>query len=417
MARITKDADRSGSAPRDRVHVRVAHQPFGSDFAREELDALSQVMQQDRMTEGPQNEAFEEEFARSCGVPHAFAIANGSVGLLMAAQLCELRAGDEVITTPLTFISTGTAILACGATPVFADIDPQTFTIDPTSVAERLTPRTRAVFVVHLFGQCCDMDAINAIAAARGLRVIEDAAHVTGATYKGRPAGSLGDAGVFSFHSRKNISTLGEGGMLTTRHAEWAARIPLLRSIGINYAIARDDPDDYWLPLPYDVDAPDGYIPNNYRMNEAQAAVGRVQLRKVAALNQRRREVARRYTEALTGLQGVRTPHEARDGEHIYYLYTLLVDKVEAGFTRDDLMRTLFREFGVQTLTGYPPIYWFKIFRDRGYRAGLCPVTEHVYRRIISLPLYARMTDDDVNYVIAGVQGAVDRLRGRRDPS
>jgi dTDP-4-amino-4,6-dideoxygalactose transaminase len=401
---------RPGLGPSGAVEVRVAHMPLGSDFGPEEGQALLEVLRQDRLTEGPQNTAFQAEFAEMCGVPHAFTMANCSVALILAGTLCGLRPGDEVITTPITYVSTTTSILSCGATPVFADIDPRTFNIDPASIEARLTPRTKAIFVVHLFGQCCDMDAINAIARAHDLRVIEDAAHVTGTTYKGRPAGSLGDAGAFSFHSRKNITTLGEGGMLTTGRADWAERIPALRGIGLVHGIAREDPLDYWLPLPYDVDAPDGFIPTNYRMSEAQAAVGRVQLRRVPEMNARRRAVARRYTAGLSGLRGITTPHEQFPNEHNYYLYALLVDST-AGFSRDALMRMLYREFGVQAITGYPPAYWFSLYQKRGYARGLCPVAERVYGNVLMLPVYARLTDAEIDYVIDSVIQAVRRLQ------
>jgi perosamine synthetase len=391
--------------------VRVWHQACGSDFGPEELQAVAETLRQERQTEGPQNRGFEQEFARFCGVPHAFTLSNASVALMLAGQLCGLRPGDEVVTTPLTFVSTSTSILMWGATPVFADIDPRTFNIDPASVADRVTARTRAIFVVHLFGQCCDMDAIGAIARERGLPVVADAAHVAGAAYKGQPSGSLGDIAAFSFHSRKNITTLGEGGMLTTARGEWAARIPLMRGIGINYGIERPEPLDYWLPLPYDVDTQDTYVPNNFRMSEAQAAVGRVQLRKVPVMNARRRAIARRYHDGLAGLPGLVLPYEDPRTEHIYYLYAVLVDETDAGFGRDDLMRLLYREFGVQTITGYPPVYWFTLFQKRGYPRGLCPVAERVYSRIVMLPVYARMHDDDVDYVIESVQRAVRKLR------
>jgi dTDP-4-amino-4,6-dideoxygalactose transaminase len=412
MAKATEDQGRAAGAPAGQVQIKVAHMPLGSDFGAEEGQALLDVLRQDRLTEGPQNAAFQAEFAKMCGVPHAFTMANCSVALILAGTLCGLRPGDEVITTPITYVSTTTSILSCGATPVFADIHPRSFNIDPASIAACLTPRTKAIFVVHLFGQCCDMDAVNAIARARDLRVIEDAAHVTGTTYKGRPAGSLGDAGAFSFHSRKNITTLGEGGMLTTARSDWADRIPSLRGIGLVHGIRRDDPLDYWLPLPYDVDAPDGYIPTNYRMSEPQAAVGRVQLRRVPEMNARRRTIAHRYTDGLSGLRGVSTPYEQFPGEHNYYLYALLVDPEEAGFTRDALMRMLYREYGVQAITGYPPAYWFSLYQKRGYARGLCPVAERVYSNVLMLPVYARLTDQEIDYVIDSVIGSVRRLQG-----
>jgi dTDP-4-amino-4,6-dideoxygalactose transaminase len=370
------------------------------------------VLQQEFLTNGPQTQAFQEEFAAFAGAPHAFATSSCTTALMLAAQLCGLGPGDEVVTTPLTFVSTSQAILSCGATPVFADVDPRTFNLDPADVERRLTPGTRAIFVVHLNGQCADMDAILGVARRAGLRVIADAAHVVGATYKGRASGGLADASAFSFHSSKNMTTLGEGGMLTTVHDDWAAKVPPLRSMGVMYALdePRPDPRDYWLPLPYDVDDPDGYIPDNYRMSEAQAAVGRVQLKKVRAFNERRRAIARQYTEALAAVPGLRPPYEDPAGEHVFYLYSILVED-GAGFGRDDLMRVLFRDYGIQTITGYPPVYWFKLYRKRGYERGLCPVAEWVYERIITLPLNPRLTDDEVRYVTDSIAAAAARLR------
>jgi perosamine synthetase len=395
------------------VDVKVWHRYCGTEFGIEEVQALIEVLQQEFLTNGPQNQAFQEEFAAFCGVPHAFTTSSCTTALGLAAQLCGLGPGDEVVTTPLTFVSTSQAVLACGAVPIFADVDPLTFNIDPTSVAERITSKTRAIFVVHLNGQCCDMDRISALAAAHDLRVVADAAHVVGATHQGRPAGSLGDAAAFSFHSSKNMTTLGEGGMLTTRRDDWAAKVPILRSMGVMYGLEepRPDPLDYWLPLPYEVDDPDGYIPDNYRMNEAQAAVGRVQLRKVVRMNARRRAIAHRYTEALQDVEGIAPPYEDPHGAHVYYLYSLLVDQARAGVSRDDLMRVLFRDFGVHTITGYPPAYWFKTYRKRGYPRGQCPVAERVYGQVMSLPLSPRMTDDEVDYVIESVLKAVRKLR------
>lgn len=412
MAQVTGPSSGARSRWPGGVPVRVWHKYFGSEYGDEERQALAEVLTQEHQTNGPQVQAFQQEFGASCGA-HAFATSSCTTALMLAAQLCRLRPGDEAVTTPLTFASTSLAILSCGATPVFADVDPRTFNIDPDSVADRITPRTKALFVVHLYGQCCDMDRLVALAARHGLVVISDAAHVVGATYKGRPSGSLGDASAFSFHSGKNMTTLGEGGMLVTPRDDWAARVPKLRSMGVDYEIPRDDPLDYWLPLPYDVVEPDGYVPNNYRMNEAQAAVGRAQLRKVSALNERRRRIAHRYTDALQDLPGLRVPFEDPNGTHVYYLYSLVVDPSQAPFTRDDLMRVLFREFGVHTITGYPPVYWFTMYQTRGYARGLCPVAERVAAQTVCLPLYAQMTERDVDYVIESVTVAVRRLADR----
>lgn len=412
MARAVQSTPTARQRWPEGVDVKVWHRYFGSEFGGEEVQALAEVLQQEFLTNGPQTQAFQEEFAAFCHIPYAFATSSCTTALALAAQLCSLGEGDEVVTTPLTFVSTHQAFMACGAIPVFADVDPRTFNIDPVGAAARVTPRTRAIFVTHLNGQCCDMDAINAIARPHDLLVVEDAAHVVGATYKGRSSGSLGDAAAFSFHSSKNMTTLGEGGMLTTRHSEWAAKVPLLRSMGVNYELdePRPEPRDYWLPLPYEVDDPDGYIPDNYRMSEAQSAVGRVQLRKVSRLNARRRAIAHRYTAALQDLPGIVPPYESPEGFHVYYLYSLLVNDTQVRFARDDLMRVLFRDFGVQTITGYPPAYWFKMYRKRGYEHGLCPVAERIYAQMIMLPLYARMSDEEVEYVVESVTKAVRKL-------
>jgi dTDP-4-amino-4,6-dideoxygalactose transaminase len=291
MSKPVQSAFRSAYRWPEGIDVKVWHNYFGSEFGDEELAAVTETLKQEYLTNGPQTQAFQEEFAAYCGVRHAFTTSNCTTALRLAAQLCGLGPGDEVITTPLTFIATSEAVLACGATPVFADVDARTFNLDPESVRAKITPRTKAIFLVHLTGQCCDMDPILDLAKQHGLKVVEDAAHTVGATYKGRKAGALGDAATFSFHSIKNMTSLGEGGMLTTPHAAWAAKVPQMRSMGVTYAheMGRPDPLDYWLPLLYEVDDIDGYIPNNYRMNECQAAVGRVQLRKVDALTERRR--------------------------------------------------------------------------------------------------------------------------------
>lgn len=412
MLNVSGQAPRSGHRWPEGVEVKIWHRYFGSEYGLEEVQAVLETLQQEYLTNGPQTLAFQEEFAAYCKVPYAFATSSCTTALWLIAQLCGLSPGDEVITTPLSFVATSEAILACGAVPVFADVDPRTFNIDPDSVAARVTPRTRAIFVVHLNGQCCDMDRIGAVAAAHGLLVGEDAAHAVGALYKGRAAGSLGDAAAFSFHSSKNMTTLGEGGMVTTRHEAWAAKIPRMRGMGVSYSegVSRPDPMDYWLPLPYEVDDPDGYVPNNYRMSECEAAVGRVQLRKVDRLNARRRALARRYTEALRGLAGIIPPYEHPDCCHVYYLYPVLVDQARAGFSRDDLMRILFREFGIHTIPGYPPTYWFNMYRKRGYARGLCPVAERVYSQMMLLPLYAGLTDLEQEYVIDSLTQAVRKL-------
>ena len=263
--------------PPEGVEVKVPFRFLGSPYGPEELEAVSRVMESGWLTTGLETVAFEQQFAEHHRVPYACAVANCTAALHLAAQLCHLEPGDEVITTPITFVSTNQAILAAGATPVFVDVDDRTWNIDPERVIERVTPRTRAIFLTHLAGQMCDMDAVMAIAREHDLLVVEDCAHAAGATYKGRFAGAIGDAGCFSFHAIKNMTTLGEGGMVTTRRDDFALKLPWLRSMGTRYPGDSFD-DGTPGPRPYEIDDVDGVVPSNVRMNEAQAAVGQVQL-------------------------------------------------------------------------------------------------------------------------------------------
>jgi dTDP-4-amino-4,6-dideoxygalactose transaminase len=258
----------------------------------------------------------------------------------------------------------------------------------------------------------CDMDAIMAIADEHDLLVVEDAAHAAGATYKGRFAGSIGDIGCFSFHAIKNMSTLGEGGMVTTRRDEFALKIPWLRSMGSRYP--GDSYDDGTPgPRPYEIDDVDGTIPSNVRMTEAQAAVGQVQLRKLRSLLDRRREIARAWSAQIAELPGLTPPYEDPDCTHAWHIYAFVVDAEEAGFTNKELVDKLLYDHGVQCMPGlYRPSYLFELYRKRGIEPGLCPVAESVAENTLQLPLNPALTDDDVAYVNESLVAAVDALRG-----
>jgi dTDP-4-amino-4,6-dideoxygalactose transaminase len=398
--------------PPEDVEVRVPYSFMGSIYDEQELEAVRRVMERGWLTTGLETVAFEEQFASYHGVPHAYAVANCTTALHMAAQLCRFDKGDEVITTPSTFISTNQAIVATGAIPVFVDIDPRTWNIDPERVRAAVTPRTRAIFLTHLTGQMCDMDAIMAIADEHDLLVVEDAAHAAGATYKGRFAGSIGDIGCFSFHAIKNMSTLGEGGMVTTRRDEFALKIPWLRSMGSRYPGDSFD-DGTPGPRPYEIDDVDGTIPSNVRMTEAQAAVGQVQLRKLRSLLDRRREIARAWSAQIAELPGLTPPYEDPDCTHAWHIYAFVVDAEEAGFTNKELVDKLLYDHGVQCMPGlYRPSYLFELYRKRGIEPGLCPVAESVAENTLQLPLNPALTDDDVAYVNESLVAAVDALRG-----
>jgi perosamine synthetase len=410
MPRVTHSVYRTLYTPPAGVEIKVPYSFMGSPYGPEEKAAVGRVIDSGWLTTGLETVAFEDEWRRHHGVEYAYTSSSCTTALHMAAQLCRLGPGDEVVTTPITFVSTNQAVLAQGATPVFVDVDPRTYNIDPQRIADAVTPRTKALFVTHLAGQICDMDAILQIACEHGLLVVEDCAHTQGASFRGRFAGSFGDVGCFSFHAIKNMTTLGEGGMVTTNRDDFAVRIPWLRSMGSRYP---DDPHDDGTPgpRPYGVDDVDGYVPSNLRMTEAQAAVGREQLKKLDGFIARRREIAHRYSTELADLPGVSVPYETPDTVHTYHLYALLIDP-KAGRSNQEMHEALLGKHGVHTVMGlYRPSYLFDLYRKRGADEGLCPVAESVAANSLQLPLYPQMTDEQVGLVIDATRAVVGAAR------
>jgi dTDP-4-amino-4,6-dideoxygalactose transaminase len=315
--------------------------------------------------------------------------------------------GDEVITTPISWISTANAAAALGAKVVFADVDPGTLNLDPASVAEKITDKTKVILPVHLYGQCCDMDALNALAEPRGIVVVEDAAHAAGAEYKGRKAGALGDIGVFSFHQQKNMVTLGEGGMVTTSNRKLYERMLSYRSL----CCLTYDPKGKYLPIDETVH-PMGKrywyldfdeIGFNYRMTDAQAAVGLVQLGKLDSFNARRIEIAKKYTCGLRNIPGLMLPHVQPECKHVYHVYALLVEP-EFRLNKEDFMWELYTEKKIKVWSHYMPIHLTTAYRKLGHGPGECPIAEELFGKYVSLPIHPRMTEDAIQYVIRSVR-------------
>ncbi|HRU94264.1 MAG TPA: DegT/DnrJ/EryC1/StrS family aminotransferase [Anaerolineae bacterium] len=415
----------SSYANADGVALKAPYSFFGSIYDLDEAQAVISAMRQDSLTMGPQVKAFQQEFAAMCGVKHAFAMSNCTTAMHLATQLFDIREGDEVIVTPNTFIATSLVILKEKAIPVYADIDPRTFNIDPKDIARKVTSKTRAIYVVHYGGLMCDMDPIMEIARKHNLYVLEDCAHAPGAEYKGRKAGSVGDVGCFSFHSLKNMTTLGEGGMITTNRDEWAAKIESLRCMNLTHwdpkqtkwtfgdiVMEKKTPMDYWIPSHFDVDDVQGHWGNNYRMNEIQAAVGRAQLKKLDMLNRKRQEIGRRITAGIKGIKGVTPMYEPKEGyNHVYHLYTLCIEEEKLGASRDDFMRVLYRDFGVQGIQHYQPTYHFTGVKKLGI-TGKCPNAEaFFYKRETNLPMHPRLTEENIQAMIEGVRGAAAKVR------
>jgi dTDP-4-amino-4,6-dideoxygalactose transaminase len=402
MEKVTHSTFRTLYRLPEGVEARVPYSFLGSPYGSEEIEAVTRVIKGGWLTTGIETVQFERDWEAYHNVKYAYTTSSCTTALHMAAQLCRIKPGDEVITTPITFVSTNQAVLAQKGVPVFVDVDPRTFNIDPTKIESAITDKTVALFVTHLAGQMCDMDPIMDIARRNNLLVVEDCAHTAGATYKGKFAGSIGDLGTFSFHAIKNMSTLGEGGMLTTNRDDYAVKIPWLRSMGSRYP---NDPHEDGTPGPraYDVDNVDDLVPNNSRMTESQAAVGQVQLKKLEGFITRRRQIAEAYSSALGGLSGVTVPYESPDSRHTYHLYCLLIEP-RNGVTNHTLSNQLLQDYGIQTVPGmYRPSYLFSLYKNYP-RKYSCPIAEYSASNALQLPLYPQMTDLDVDYVIESVK-------------
>lgn len=390
------------------VTLKVPYSFFGSIYDQEEEKYVLEAMKQDSLTMGPQVQKFQKDFAEYTGTKHAFAVSNCTTAMHVCSQVIGLRPGDEVIVTPNTFIATSLVVLKEGATPVYADIDPKTFNIDPKEVEKKVTSRTKAIYVVHYAGQMVDMDPIMEIARKYHLVVLEDCAHAPGAEYKGRRAGSIGDFGCFSFHSLKNMTTLGEGGMITCNNDRYAEGIEKLRCMNLDHW---KNQEDYWIPSHFDVVDVDGKWGNNYRMNEAQAAVGITQLKKLDMLNTKRIEYGRYLNEGLQGIKGITPVYEDPNCKHIYHLYTVCVEEKELGASRDDFMRVLYREEGIQGILHYQPTYHFTGLKKMGYKQDICPIAEEFfYKRELNTPHHPRLTKDNLDAIISGIKNAAKKV-------
>jgi perosamine synthetase len=331
---------------------------------------------------------FEEAFARFCGVRHAVACSNGTTALHLALVALGIGPGDEVIVPTLTFVATANAVRYCGATPVFVDCDPDTWTMNPAEVEAKSGPNTKGIIVVHLFGHPADMDAIDAIARRRGLFVLEDAAQAHGAEVNGRRAGSLGRLATFSFFGNKIITT-GEGGMVTTDDDDLAARMRQLKSHGM-------DPNrKYWFPVV-------GY---NYRMTNVAAAIGLAQIEKIDWHLERRREVAEWYKERLRNVPGIAWQAERSWARHVWWMFTVVLDE-QLAIDRDAIMAKLAVE-GIETRPMVIPLHQLPPYLDAA--AGqVFPVADHLGRRAINLPTWARMSRADVVRVCDAFEAALE---------
>ena len=374
--------------------IRETLLPYGRQSLTEsDIAAVVEVLRSDWITTGPRIAEFEEGVAATVGARHAVAFSSGTAALHGAAFAAGLEAGDEAITTPLTFCATANCILYQAATPVFADVRDDTLTIDPDEVARLVTSRTRAILPVDFGGHPADLDALLALAERHGLVVIEDAAHALGALYRRRPVGAISHMTVFSFHPVKHLTT-GEGGMVTTDDANLARQLRLFRNHGIDSDARMRQEQGQWI---YEMRV----LGFNYRLTDVGCALGLAQLGRLGANLARRRAIAARYKAELADTPSLILPTVLPDAESAWHLYPVRV--VEPS-NREAVFRAL-RAEGLGVNVHYQPVHRHPYYRDRfGYRGGEFPVAEAAYDRLISLPLFHGMTDQDVDDVVAAVR-------------
>ncbi|HXQ52139.1 MAG TPA: DegT/DnrJ/EryC1/StrS family aminotransferase [Stellaceae bacterium] len=378
----------------DKRKIQIARPSMGE----EEWRALREPIDSGWLTQGPKVAAFERAFAERHRVKHAVAVTSATTGLHLALAALGIGPGDEVIVPSFTWIATANVVLYCGATPVFVDIDPVTFNIDPSLVATKVTPRTRAIIPVHLFGLCADIDAIRRVLPA-GVHIVEDAACAAGAEYRGRPAGGLGTAGVFSFHPRKSITT-GEGGMLTTDDDALAKRASALR----NHGASVPEEVRHAGPKPY-ILAEFNLLGFNYRMTDLQAAVGLVQLKKLDRFVDERRDWAEYYRRHLRDLNWLRLPREPEGGRHAWQSFVVQIDPVASPCARDEMMARL-EQAGIAARPGTHAVHMLGYYRDRfGLAPNDFPASRDADRNSMAIPLHNEMSRDDYDYVIETMRG------------
>lgn len=376
--------------------------PYGCQWIEEDdINAVVEVLRGDYLTTGPKVKEFEENLARYTGAKYAVAVSNGTAALHAACFAAGIKEGDEVITTPITFAASANCLLYMGAKPVFADIDPDTYNIDPKEIRARITEKTKAIIPVHFTGQPCDMDEILKIAEEYNLLVIEDGAHALGAEYKGRKIGSLGDMTTFSFHPVKHITT-GEGGAIVTNSEELYKKLTLFRTHGIT----RETGDllENHGPWYYEQQ----YLGYNYRMTDIQAALGISQLKKSDKFLQLRRDYAKLYTEAFKSVDEVVVPYQLDGTDSSWHLYILKLKTERLNCDRKKIFEEL-KERRIGVNVHYIPVYYHPFYRKLGYKKGLCPNDEDFYERIITLPLFPKMEKEDILYVISNVKDVIQK--------
>lgn len=366
--------------------------PYGRQSINEQdIEAVVNVLKSDYLTTGPKIAEFERKVADYTGAKYAVAIANGTAALHAACYAAGIGEGDEVITTPITFAASSNCVLYCGGTPVFADINPETYNISPEDIERKITPKTKAIIAVHFTGQPCEMEQIHAIAHKYNLTVIEDGAHALGAEYQEKRVGTLSDMTTFSFHPVKHITT-GEGGMILTDNPELYQRLKLFRTHGITREeelLTKNDGPWYYEQLDL------GY---NYRITDIQCALGVSQMDRLPEFLEKRKQIAKRYNEAFAANEQIQLPYQKEGCDNAWHLYVIRIKNGK----RKEVFEKL-RAAGIGVNVHYIPVYQHPYYRTHGYAEVTCPNAEEYYKECISLPMYPDLKEEEQEYVIKKV--------------
>lgn len=367
------------------------------DMDKNEINSVVDVLKSKWLSMGPVTQEFEKKFADYLGTKHASGVSNGTAALHIANKVMGIGKGDEVIVPALTFVATANSVLYVGAKPVFADITGfNNLNISPDDILEKITPKTKAVIVVHYAGYPCEMDAIMEIAEDHDLKIIEDAAHAHGAEYGGKKCGTIGDVGCFSFFANKNMVT-GEGGMIVTGDDSLSEEIKIMRSHSMT-TLTWDRHKGH--SFSYDVVD----IGFNYRINEIASAIGMVQLEKLDKNNEKRGKLVKIYEKGLRSIDGIVLPFQNCKGKSAYHIFPILL---WGNISRNEFMEEL-KDKGIQTSVHYPPVHLFSYYRENfGLKEGILPKTEYAGKNIVTLPLYPGMSEDNIDYVIESVKKIV----------
>lgn len=379
------------------------------DYSEQEIAAVVDVMRTgDPLTQGPRRDEFERRFAQYLGVAHAFAVSNCTNAIDLVAVLASVRPGDEVVVPGHTFSASAIPFLRRGAILKFADIDPDTRLVTRDTIARVMSPRTKLIEVVHLYGLMPEMSPIVDLAKERNVQLLEDCAQSIGAEDHGRKAGTFGDFAVFSFHGQKSLTTLGEGGVLVVRDASLAAKTPGLRHNGLR-TFARPD-DRYWLPAMANVDLDiEGEVPFNFCLGEAQCALATKMLERIDTMNDQRIVRANRFRAAVSDFPELTFQKVLPDKRHVYHLLSAKYEARSA--TRDDFISRMAFKHGIRVIVQYYPLYRYPLFKRLGFDRAECPQVDHFFDRMVSFPFHHWMSEEDFSYMIDKTRETLATLR------